>query len=86
MATRRVCSTRLPRLRILSIFAPARRRGRRLQIATIPTAEINTLADILSSCVNSNGSYDGDLGLRTALLCCDAVPEALLPAIRLLLL
>jgi hypothetical protein len=25
-------------------------------IATIPTAEINTLADILSSCVNSNGS------------------------------
>ena len=25
-------------------------------VATIPTAEINTLADILSSCVNSNGS------------------------------
>jgi len=31
-------------------------------IATIPTAEINTLADILSSCVNSNGSTTSTSG------------------------
>ncbi len=31
-------------------------------IATVPAAEINTLADILSSCVNSNGNTSSTAG------------------------
>jgi hypothetical protein len=42
-------------------------------IATIPSAEINTLADIISSCVNSNGS-------TTALAACGRLFTAATPA------